>query len=520
MIEPDESKSTIASQNHLKIRIPKKLIMRTAQAAACLIVVAAIAVGWVAMVRLVGRPGEPGSEGTGDVNNTDNSTEPNPGFHVEVTTNEHGGESINFKGDGGDFDTLKFTGKKVTFYYLDGTLFQDVTAKEMTGEVISDTVYMRSEYLGKSMEIEPIYKNYDNIDILTGEVRTAALAGGSTGIVAVNGKVITELAVSGTLCNMLDAKYLNFTKNYWPENIVSELSIGSKLYFASGNISPNTTAALYMTVFNKSIVSVYGLVNPYDLVKSGDWTLEKMFEMSTSVYTDYDGTATATPADQFGLIATADGINALASTAGIRRIDNSRNPLTLSSTLTNGSAAAFCEKVAAAISSRNAYIISSDIRFTKNTHLVYSITTFGNVIEQTPDIYDSGYDIGFLPLPKYDTGSNYISAISDSAVYYAITTGSDTDMASAVVQYYAFSISDVFHIMWIKYSPDSESYENLQMIEDSMTFDLGRVLASRLGNFASLIPNAVSSGTEGIKNAFSTTDSYTSIISELASTLK
>ncbi len=520
MIEPDESKSTMASQKQLKIRIPKKLIMRTAQATACLVVVAAIAVGWVAMVRLVGRPGEPGAEGTGDVNNTDNSTETNPGFHVEVTTNDHGGESINFKGDGGDFDTLKFTGKKVTFYYLDSTLFPDVTAKEMTGEVISDTVYKRSEYLGMSMEIEPIYKNYDNIDILTDDVRTSVLAGGSTGIVAANGKIMTELAVSGTLCDMLGTKYLDFTKNYWPENIVSELGIGGKLYFASGNISPNTTAALYLTVFNKSIISVYGLVNPYDLVKSGDWTLEKMFEMSASVYTDYDGTATATPADQFSLIATADGINALAFTAGIRRIDNNRNPLTLSSTLSDGSAAAFCEKLAAAISSRNVYINASDIRFTKNTHLVYGITTFGNVIEQTPDIYDSGYDIGYLPLPKYDTGSNYISAISDSAVYYAMTQGSDTDAASAVIQYYAYSINDVFFVLRIKYSFDEESYENLQMIEDSMTFDLGRVLASHLGSLESLIPNAVSSGTDGIKNAFSTTDSYTSLISELASALK
>lgn len=100
---------------------------------------------------------------------------------------------------------------------------------------------------------------------------------------------VASCAQNGLTLDLLSLPYLNFDMPWWPEKLIEQAVIKDKLYFASGDISANVIYMMYVTFFNKSIAEDYNLASPYDLVLNDEWTMDKMFELSTGVYQDLDG---------------------------------------------------------------------------------------------------------------------------------------------------------------------------------------------------------------------------------------
>ena len=53
-------------------------------------------------------------------------------------------------------------------------------------------------------------------------------------------------------------------------------------------------------MFNKKIVSDLSLESPYDLVKSGEWTIDKFASMSRGISADLDGDGELDENDRYG----------------------------------------------------------------------------------------------------------------------------------------------------------------------------------------------------------------------------
>ncbi len=53
-------------------------------------------------------------------------------------------------------------------------------------------------------------------------------------------------------------------------------------------------------LFNKDMLRDFELENPYDLVRSDDWTLEKMMSMASVVMSDLDGDGDYDENDRYG----------------------------------------------------------------------------------------------------------------------------------------------------------------------------------------------------------------------------
>ncbi len=92
-----------------------------------------------------------------------------------------------------------------------------------------------------------------------------------------------QFAVNGLLYVLEDVPYIDLDKPYYDQTLKKDTSIGNKHYFSHGHFSISTynaTSALYL---NKTLLKNYKLEDPYALVKSGDWTWEKMFTMCKAV---------------------------------------------------------------------------------------------------------------------------------------------------------------------------------------------------------------------------------------------
>jgi ABC-type glycerol-3-phosphate transport system substrate-binding protein len=178
---------------------------------------------------------------------------------------------------------------------------RDIYAEEETGDTINDAVYKRNTHIEEKYNIvikelpqqDPyglcnkiIRAGSDDIDLI------------SAGIEGCN----NTLAANGMLHNLLSVEHLDFTKPWWDAKTVKGLSLANKLYSAIGDMTIMDKDATWVLMFNKDMIKNFSLDNPYELVKSGKWTMDAMYGMMKLTASDLDGDGKMTPTDQFGLV--------------------------------------------------------------------------------------------------------------------------------------------------------------------------------------------------------------------------
>ncbi len=84
--------------------------------------------------------------------------------------------------------------------------------------------------------------------------------------------------------------------------LVDELSVDGRMYMASGEVNLGVIKGVMCFYFNKNLIEEYQLESPYDLVNSGEWTLDKFNEMAQVGYSDLNGDTKINKDDQFGFI--------------------------------------------------------------------------------------------------------------------------------------------------------------------------------------------------------------------------
>ena len=134
-------------------------------------------------------------------------------------------------------------------------------------------------------------------DFMTGTANYDVITGGLTNM--------APFAAKGILMdlNSIENSNLSLNETWWDKATQDDMTIAGKLFFATGDIILLDDEFTMCMFYNKGLVEDYGLENPSELVKSGEWTLDKMYEMATEVAHDTDnGTMEVTGKDVWGLV--------------------------------------------------------------------------------------------------------------------------------------------------------------------------------------------------------------------------
>lgn len=154
-----------------------------------------------------------------------------------------------------------------------GTVKDDFTAEEYTGEPINDARYTRN------LAIEQKYDVKIN-------VFPAASTGDGTGTNAVKQSVTTgdyaydltmlagystcKLAADNILLDLNTVEYIDLEKPWWDQRANSDLTVAGKLFYTTGDISTADNEATYCVLYNKNMAEDLQLnINPYDMVRDG-----------------------------------------------------------------------------------------------------------------------------------------------------------------------------------------------------------------------------------------------------------
>jgi hypothetical protein len=426
-------------------------------------------------------------------------------------------------------DGLSFDGATVNVFGWSGPVLVEFYVEEQNGEIVNDAIFARNmaveERLGITLDyyLEP--GAYDQRNTWVSALSASITAGdGAYDISGGYSMAGASLASKGMCLPLNGMDYLDFEKPWWPSSLLDEATCGGKLYFCSGDISTYMIYYLYGVYFNQNILGEYDLENPYDLVQSGAWTLDKLASMASGVYTDLNGDGKKGFEDRLGYITYSIYVDPYYFSCGLHTTEKDENDIPfLSEEFSSEKAHSVLEKVVGLVTAEGCMIgngseqIDPSYNVFKENRGLFTSHELAFAVNHLRDVE---FTYGIVPYPKYDEEQKeYVTIMSFPYTLYGIPIDAhDPSMSAAVLEAMASeSFRTVSPALFenaykVKYAQDQQSSLMYDLIRSTVSFDFGRVFNNDLGGLTySLFRTCV---VNGDTNWMSTVKSNSKVISK------
>ena len=312
-------------------------------------------------------------------------------------------------------------------------IYMDLDFPEMTGETLDDAVFARNRFVeektGLKINVEN-YKTGGDFGKLTNHAANLILSGDDTyEVMYIKPAAKVDLITDGALVDLRSLPALNLEADWWDHIITDSAAIDGKLYFASGAFGLMPFETSWCVYFNETLFEKYSLEFPYDLVRNGEWTIEKLMTIAKSA--DLRGNESFAYKNGgeavYGLSTHTLAVNCLLFGAGVRTVSKSGGEFSYS--LSGNRFHKVAELIGNFASRDGEYFRASatDWDAEKGGY----IYTFANdrAFLLTGQIKTSGQlrsmksEFGILPFPKLD---------ADQEEYYTYITGNNLMMTIPV----------------------------------------------------------------------------------------
>ncbi len=376
---------------------------------------------------------------------------------------------------------------------------------EQDGSVVNDSMYTANvnvqERFNIGMEHIPM-----STWTATNEVSKPILAGDDAFDLAVAHDCnLAKLTLDDLFLNLYGIPHLDFTKPWWPEYTVESMTLNGRMYLISNYMGYYGFWSTRTIFFNKDLVTSYSLENPYDLVRSGDWTLDRIAEMTKDIYLDLNGNNASDVEDQFGFACTVP--YCWLENFGIESYGKSPDGKTVSLTINNEKTVDLLDRMLAWLGGGNpgTYYSSthsdrqgkdSSCTMFANGNVVFTYGAIGHILT---GLHDSTINYGLLPNPKFDAKQEaYIAACTEIPGVLPITTA-DADRTGVIIEAMSAegyrNLIPAYYEMALKskYTYDTDSVEMLDIMFANRVLSFSYMYHGPT-NFQQIINNMLSSG--------------------------
>lgn len=373
----------------------------------------------------------------------------------------------------------------------------DITSDGEDGEPVNDAVYRRN------IAIEDRY-NCKIAEVRTGTAtgdgglkKSVAAGDGAYDTAVLSARDLVSLGIEGLLVDLNTLPDLNLTGSYWNPELCEQLSLGGKLWYAMGDLSASDNRSVRCLYFNKTLLGKYSPEDPYALVKSGDWTIDRFLGMVQTGLVDLDGDGKYTNDDQWGLFVQSSVGQNLYYASGHKFVTKDKSDLLISD-LGAASALDIMSSIAEKVTkAKDCINISNDYQtmirlFAEGHSLFYSeVSLFIERFRQ----YE--FEVGMLPMPKYDAAQKDYCQYTDgyclnlAAIPIDSRTVNDTALLlEAMSAGSVDTLTKAFYDICItgKSIRDEESAEMLDIIFGNYVIDYADLAVSdRIGSLGSAL---------------------------------
>ena len=410
-------------------------------------------------------------------------------------------------------DGLNFNGVSIRILHRDDTeIWRDeISVEEEIGEIVTDALYRRNRKVEERLNIKitpvPIAGTWDSRDSFLRTVRNSVNAGADDyDLIAGYAYYITALAPEGMLFNLNDLEYLSPNADWWSADLAEQLNVGGKFYYITGDYALTFLQTMFVMFFNKTIARDLSLPNLYQIVLDGGFTLDKMEELTKSVYRDLNGDGLRDAGDMYGLaLTTGNFIDAMFNTFDlpiIKKDADGVHRIVMNS-----------PKMISAVERIYGYLYESgDVFSMDERDSDAGGGVIVNMFSENKTLFMPGSlgsneqlramdsDYGIIPYPKFDLSqAAYYTTSQDSYSLFCVpATCGQTPAAGAAIEalcaesyrtvtpaYYEIALKQ-------KYSRDDETSQMLDLIRAGATFDFGTVNSYSLDNINKIFRNLIS----------------------------
>lgn len=387
---------------------------------------------------------------------------------------------------------------------------------EQTGDVVDDAVYKRNQSISERFNVNLEYIQTPGLWASKADyqalITNSVMAGdNSYDIITGQSNIVLPLAVQGIYHDVANAEYIDFDKPYWKSGYHDNAMINGHLYSLMGDYALSTLTASNVMFFNTALFEDYKVETPYELVKSGKWTLDAFIKIATEFSHDLNGDGTLDTRDMYGLITDTNGYNPFQYSTGCsltkREADGTQvidfpneKEIDVFDKIFN-----FCNSDAFRDNGTMEDGYGMTEAFMAGTTAF--ITARLMVVEEFRDMKS---DFGIVPFPKYDEDQeNYITSVLRTVTVASIpTTVEDPSKCTFILEamssdgyndiipaYYEVALKG-------KYSRDEDTAEMLDIISTTTFFAFADVFYAELGANSDMLSNYVRSGSQGLASFF------------------
>lgn len=391
-------------------------------------------------------------------------------------------------------DDLNFGGETVTFFYR-SEIADEFYSEEANGDVVNDALYDSHSSVEErlNVKIEVITQpgqNGEDRNTYMNQIRSSVMANDDVydwvDLMVGNAPVMMQ---EGIFRNLSDNKYINPDKPYYMDGLAELCTIDGKLYFISGDASLGYLQDSFCIFFNKAIAEEYKLGNLYDIVEAGEWTLDKLMELSQKVCKDLDGDGKYDDKDQLGFrIYDQNHISGFIASTELDMCKTDANGDWKFDMSTERNAS-IVEKLHRLIYESDGSFMNhvSDCKKFANDEVLFITAQFDDAAVQLREMKS---DYGILPYPKFGTEQEkyYSNARTTHNSFSMPMTCGDPEMAGAVMEAIAAknykTVTPAYFELALKtkFASDEETAKMYDIIRGGMRLDFGFIFSNIMAN--------------------------------------
>jgi len=381
--------------------------------------------------------------------------------------------------------------------------------EEQTGDLVGDAIYLRNQTVEERLGVDLTFTERDgenaNIAAFAMFVQNAYQAGSREyDIIPTYSRTAAVLSTSGMYydLNAIEDNYINLEQPWWPDCITDTVTIGDAIYFITGDCSTNVLHMMYTIWINKDLIDQYQLDHPYDLVRSGKWTLEQLFRLTSETYQDLNNNGSKDDSDFYGFVGVDYGLDAFYTGSGLRLVDlHDTDYLIISPDYSSEKAVDLVDMLGQRCTGSDWMISSANTTTFKESRALFCQNRTYYAVNHLLEVE---FSYGLVPTPKYDENQeDYISVLANPITLYGIMSDVEESRLSemtAVIECwgsegYRQTTPALFETnMKLKYSETSDESEMFDIVHDTINLDLGRVFSKDLQYMSEIHSKAAAAG--------------------------
>jgi len=364
----------------------------------------------------------------------------------------------------------------------------DFWAESETGDIINDAVYNRNKEIEERFKINIKFIFGDGIDWAGTNAQNAIQAGDDAfDILALHGAGAFAMAQKDFVFDLFEnMPYINFNAPWWVDDAIKNLSAFGRLYCITGDINHMALSSTGCILFNKDLLQALNIEYPYSDVIDGIWTFDKFNSIVRNAAADLNGDGQMIFGDdRFGLEIRHDWDYPISVfySGGDRVVTIGEDGAPVLTAYNERTVNIF-DKFFDMMNSNAVYIHNHNVvgdypavtAFMSGQALFY--TTY---LQDVINYRGLEYEIGILPLPKYDesTPKYYTNVDAGQNVYAIPITQNNLEMTSIIIEAlgaegYQAVIPAFYDVsLKTKHARDEESSEMIDYIKDGRVYDYG-----------------------------------------------